>query len=63
MWCGRCCATEPRLRTALRLDIFIEILLRGWVNRAFEDAGGFVGWHPVSTCDDLPGKERIDGVG
>jgi hypothetical protein len=33
------------------------------VNRAFEDAGGFVGWHPVSTCDDLPGKERIDGVG
>jgi hypothetical protein len=26
MWCGRCCATEPRLRTALRLDIFIEIL-------------------------------------
>src|SRR5215217_5399488 len=21
MWCGQCCATEPRLRTALRLDI------------------------------------------
>jgi hypothetical protein len=27
MCCGRCCATEPRLRAALRLDIFIEILL------------------------------------
>ena len=34
MCCGRCCVTEPRLRTALRLDIFIEILLRGWVNKA-----------------------------
>jgi hypothetical protein len=22
---GRCCVTEPRSRTALRLDIFIEI--------------------------------------
>jgi hypothetical protein len=27
MCCGRCCVTEPRLITALRLDIFIEILL------------------------------------
>ena len=27
MCCGRCCVTEPRLRTALQLDIFIEILL------------------------------------
>ena len=27
MCCGRCCVTEPRLRAALRLDIFIEILL------------------------------------
>jgi hypothetical protein len=26
MFCGRCCATEPRSRAALRLDIFIEIL-------------------------------------
>src|SRR4051812_6373596 len=34
MWCGRCCATEPRLRTALRLDIFIEILLpRRWADK------------------------------
>ncbi len=24
-FCGRCCATEPCLRPALRLDIFIEI--------------------------------------
>jgi transposase len=31
--CGRCCVTEPRLRSALRLDIFIEILLRASVNR------------------------------
>jgi hypothetical protein len=27
MCCGRCCVTELRLITALRLDIFIEILL------------------------------------
>jgi transposase len=27
MFCGRCCVTEPRSRAALRLDIFIEILL------------------------------------
>jgi hypothetical protein len=33
MCCGRCCATEPRLRAALRLDIFIEILLRCSVNK------------------------------
>ncbi len=26
--CGRCCVTEPPLRAALRLDIFIEILPR-----------------------------------
>jgi Transposase IS116/IS110/IS902 family len=32
--CGSCCVTGPRLRTALRLDIFIEILLRIPVNRA-----------------------------
>jgi transposase len=25
--CGQCCVTEPRSRPALRLDIFIEILL------------------------------------
>jgi hypothetical protein len=30
--CGRCCVTEPPSRAALRLDIFIEILLRDWVN-------------------------------
>jgi hypothetical protein len=33
MFCGRCCVTEPRLRLALRLDIFIEILTRTRVNR------------------------------
>jgi hypothetical protein len=27
------CVTEPRSRLALRLDIFIEILLRGSVNK------------------------------
>ena len=30
---GRCCVTELRLRTAPRLDIFIEILLRTPVNK------------------------------
>jgi hypothetical protein len=35
---GRCCVTEPPSRPALRLDIFIEILLpRRWVNRLFLD--------------------------
>jgi hypothetical protein len=33
MLCGRCCVTEPPTKLALRLDIFIEILLRGWVNK------------------------------
>src|SRR5829696_6783116 len=32
-YCGRCCVTEPPSRPALRLDIFIEILLRCWVNK------------------------------
>jgi hypothetical protein len=27
MYCGQCCVMEPRSRAALRLDIFIEILL------------------------------------
>ena len=27
MLCGRCCVTEPPTKLALRLDIFIEILL------------------------------------
>ena len=34
MLSGRCCATELPSRPVLQLDIFIEILLRGWVNRA-----------------------------
>jgi transposase len=36
---GRCCVTAPLLRAALRLDIFIEILLGNLVNkrvRSFE---------------------------
>jgi hypothetical protein len=37
MFCGRCCVTEPRSRLALRLDIFIEILLRTRVNSALEE--------------------------
>src|SRR5918994_4597261 len=35
MYCGRCCVTEPCLRAALRLDIFIEILPGTWVNRGY----------------------------
>ena len=34
MFCGRCCATELRMKPALPLDIFIEILLRASVNKA-----------------------------
>jgi hypothetical protein len=37
MYCGRCCATEPRLRAALRLDIFIEILLGTLVSGEYDD--------------------------
>ncbi len=35
MFSGQCCVTGPRLRAALRLDIFIEILLRTRVNNLF----------------------------
>jgi hypothetical protein len=41
MFCGRCCVTEPRSRLALQLDIFIEILPRTPVKRAFSDAAAF----------------------
>jgi hypothetical protein len=34
MYCGRCCVMGPHLRPALRLDIFIEILLGSRVNKA-----------------------------
>jgi hypothetical protein len=33
MFCGRCCATEPRSRPDLELDIFIEILPGTSVNK------------------------------
>ena len=33
MFCGRCCATELRMKPALPLDIFIEILPGNSVNR------------------------------
>ena len=33
MFCGRCCATELRMKPALPLDIFIEILPRTPVNK------------------------------
>jgi transposase len=36
MYCGQCCVTEARLRAAPRLDIFIEILLRGWAHKVGE---------------------------
>ena len=45
-YCGRCCATEPRSRTALRLDIFIEILLGNRVNKG----EGREGQGPMATA-------------
>jgi hypothetical protein len=44
MCCGRCYATEPRLRAALRLDIFKEILPGISLNR-----GGSILAAPVSS--------------
>jgi hypothetical protein len=44
MSCGRCCATEPRSRAALRLDLFIEILPRASVNELCADALNFTKW-------------------
>jgi hypothetical protein len=41
-------------------EAFRTVSLGTLVNRAFEDAGDFVGWHPVRTCDNPPGKERTD---
>src|SRR5215211_438357 len=32
-FCGQCCVTAPRLRPALQLDIFIEILLGNSVSK------------------------------
>jgi hypothetical protein len=43
--CGRCCATEPRSRAALRLDMFIEILPQASVNEPSADALNFPKWH------------------
>ena len=40
MCCGRCCVMEPRLRAALRLDIFIEILLGTSVNKGMKKRKG-----------------------
>jgi hypothetical protein len=39
MSCGRCCVMEPRLRAALRLDIFIEILPGTSVNKGMTREG------------------------
>ena len=36
MFCGRCCVTEPRSRTALQLDIFIEIPFSSGVSSSWE---------------------------
>jgi hypothetical protein len=40
MVCGRRCVTELRTKPAPRLDIFIEILLRGSVNKAKKKGRG-----------------------
>jgi hypothetical protein len=40
MFCGRCCVTALRSRPALRLDIFIEILLGTSVNKGKEKGWG-----------------------
>jgi hypothetical protein len=40
MLCGRCCVTEPPTKLALRLDIFIEILPRTWVNKGKKKGWG-----------------------
>jgi hypothetical protein len=44
MFSGRCCVTGLRLRDALRLDIFIEILLGTSVNRSPMGAPYKIGW-------------------
>ena len=40
MLCGRCCVTEPPMKLALRLDIFIEILPRTRVNKGKKRRAG-----------------------
>ena len=46
---GLCCVTEPRSRTALQLDIFIEIpsYPRGF--RSFNYLGGYASGHSLRT--------------
>jgi hypothetical protein len=44
MFCGRCCVTALRSRPALRLDIFIEILLGNSVNSRPQRSGALQGY-------------------
>jgi hypothetical protein len=54
MLCGRCCVTEPPTKLALRLDIFIEILLGTRVNKAKK---GRVRLHSNATvAEELHGR-------
>jgi hypothetical protein len=71
MSCGRCYVTELRSRAAPRLDIFIEILLRDWVNKGKESQGlGSPGSpcspkQPQRLCPSiyLPEDHRSSAVG
>jgi hypothetical protein len=56
MCCGRCYATEPRLRVALRLDIFIEILLGTSVNKAHDAL--VIHWQFIAACFSCQENER-----
>ncbi len=61
MFCGRCCVTEPRSRTALQLDIFIEIPSYSGRFRSFNSFGGYASARAVflliAASTDIYGRE------
>jgi hypothetical protein len=59
MLCGRCCVTEPPTKLALRLDIFIEILPRTWVNKPLVNAPDPTGWHHGCCCRTVEEEGRL----
>jgi hypothetical protein len=59
MLCGRCCVTEPPTKLALRLDIFIEILPRTSVNKAYRRGRTGALWAPVLCALAVQSPTRL----
>jgi hypothetical protein len=66
MYCGQCCLMEPRSRAALRLDIFIEILLESFAVSSADPTGpsaGSQGCFGSPACyPELGGQSHLNMV-